>query len=202
VAPEKAVDFLERRGIGERLFNDVKFGGYLLWRRYPARKVFIDGRNEVYDTLLAEIFRALGSWKEWENLLSRYGIDAALLRRGQMQPVLYPPSIPGGVERKELRAFSASYFQASRWALVYWDDQTLLFVRRNDPAAAPLLEEEYRLVNPDDVPYLLSRVARGEVNRRDVVQELDRRLGQDPDCLSARRLRALFLALPAGPSSR
>jgi len=203
VAPEKAVDFLEVHHIGQRLFNDVKFGGYLIWRRYPEHKVFIDGRNEVYDSLLVEVFKALGSWGTWEELLGRYGIDSALLRRGQMQAVIYPQSAQRqGPGRKEMRAFSASYFQASRWAQVYWDDQALILVRREDPAAATLLKNEYRLVNPDDIPHLELQVRRGEVAREEVLEELDRKLSEDPDCLTAQWLRALFVAQPERDPSR
>src|SRR5262245_14012004 len=85
-----------------------------IWR-LPDHRVFIDGRNEVYDTLLAELFAALGSWERWEALLARYEIDAAMLRRGQLQAVQYPPETPGGEPRRGMRAFSAAYFQPSRW---------------------------------------------------------------------------------------
>ena len=192
VAPERAVDFIERNRIGRRLFNDVKFGGYLIWRRYPSARVFIDGRNEVYEPLLKEVFSALGSWGEWESMLQRYRIDAAMLRRGQVQAVEYPPAKPGSPGRRELRAFSSAYFQSGRWALVYWDDQALVFVRRDDPAAAALLPAEYRFVNPDDIPQLLARMQRGEVDRRAVLLEIDRKLAEDSGCLTAQRLRALF----------
>jgi hypothetical protein len=202
VAPEKAVRFLEENRIGERLFNDVKFGGYLIWRRFPARRVFIDGRNEVYDPLLREIFAALGTWEEWEAFLSRHRIDAALLRRHQMQPVRYPPETPGAPGRTDLRPFSSAYFQASRWALVYWDDAALVYVRRDDPAGAALRDVEYRWVHPDDAVHLMGRLARGEVTREAVLAEIDRRLAEDPACRTARRLRELFQGIPAEPPGR
>ncbi len=101
-----------------------------------------------------------------------------------------------------MRAFSASYSQASRWALVYWDDQALILVRREDPTVATLLKNEYRLVNPDDLPHLELQVRRGEVAREEVLEELDRKLAEDPGCLTAQRLRALFLAQPERDPSR
>jgi hypothetical protein len=193
--PRRAVDLLESRGAGRRLFNDVLFGGYLIWRRYPEHGVFIDGRNEVYDSLLAEIFEAVNSGEKWKALLDRYEIDAALLRRGQMQMAQYPPASPGGVALTELRAFSASHFPSAEWSLVHWDDQSLLFVRRNDPAAKSLVAEEYR-VNPDDVPHTLARIARGELDRKTVLEEIDRKLLEDPQCFSARGLRDAFGRVP------
>jgi len=195
VEPRRVVDFIEARGVGRRLFNDVLFGGYLIWRRYPEHRVFIDGRNEVYDPLLAEIFDSVNSGEKWKALLDRHGIDAALLRRGQMQKVMYPPASPGGAVLTEWRAFSAAHFPAGEWALVYWDDHALLLVRRDDPAALPLLEGEYR-IHPDDVPHTLSLLSRGDLDRRAALEEIDRKLREEPGCLSARRLRARFEGAP------
>jgi hypothetical protein len=200
VSPEAAARFLDRHHVGKRLFNDVKFGGFLIWARYPEHQVFIDGRNEVYDSLLKEIFEALGSWKGWEEMLARYQIDSAMLRRGQLQAVQYPPDSPGSPPRKEMRAFSAAYFQASRWALVYWDDLALIFVRREDPSYHDLLDLEYKIVNPDDASHLLEEIRRGRVRREDALRELERNLQDNPSCRSARELRGRIASLgtPAG----
>ena len=198
VAPIEAVEFLERHRVGERLFNDVKFGGYLIWKRHPGQKVFIDGRNEIYDPLLEEVFEALGSWERWEGMLERHRIDAAMLRRGQMQAVVYPPDPPGAAPRREMRAFSASYFQASRWALVFWDDSSLIFVRRKDPAHAALLQREYRVVNPDDAPHLLSEIRHGRIRVQDALSEVDRKLVEDPLCRSALALRRQIESIHSG----
>jgi len=187
ITPEKAVRFLDANGAGERLFNDVKFGGYLIWKRFPAHQVFIDGRNEIYDALLADIFVSLGSWERWEDMLDRYRIDAAMLRRGQLQAVQYAPASPGAPAR-EMRAFSSAYFQKSHWALIYWDDTALIFVRRGEPAARNLADREYRLVNPDDAGHLLREIRAGRVEVGAALAEIERKLAEDPDCASAQRL--------------
>ena len=199
ITPEEAVRFVDESGIGQRLFNDVKFGGYLIWKRYPRHPVFIDGRNEVYDHLLSEIFAALGSWERWQGLLDGYRIDAAMLRRGQLQAVQYAPDTPGAPPRRELRAFSSAYFQRSLWALVYWDDMALVFVRRSAAAAAPLLSREYRIVNPDDAGHLLQEIRAGRVDARAALEEIDRKLAEDPLCASAQRLSSQIRSL-AGAS--
>lgn len=49
IAPVSAVDFLERTGIKGNMFNSHPFGGYLLYRFYPDRKVFIDGRDLLHE---------------------------------------------------------------------------------------------------------------------------------------------------------
>lgn len=189
ITPSRAGAFLESNDVGRRLFNDVKFGGYLAWTRYPAGRVFIDGRNEIYDSLLEEVFASLASWERWEALLERYGIDAAMLRRGQLQAVQYAPEAPGAPPRREMRAFSAAYFQPVRWALVYWDDDALVFVRRDDPRYRNLLAREFRIVNPDDSAHLLAEIRKGRVDRSLALAEVDRKLKEDPGCVTALGLR-------------
>ncbi len=200
VAPDKAIRFLHEHRVGKRLFNDVKFGGYLIWKRYPEYRVFIDGRNEIYDPLLKTIFAALGDWKGWEAMLDGFQIDAAMLRRGQVQKVEYPSATAGVMPRREDRAFSAAYFQRSSWALVYWDDRSLIFVRRGDPAYAGLLKEEYQVVNPDDTPHLAQAIRSGQVQVEEAMREVDRKLGEDPRCETALALRRQLESLKANPS--
>ena len=201
VAPEKAVRYLQANRVGERLFNDVKFGGYLIWKRYPEHRVFIDGRNEVYDPLLARIFRALSDWKGWQGMLDDLKIDAAMLRRGQTQVVQYPPAAEGEMPRTETRAFSAAYFQQSLWALVYWDDLTLIYVRRADPAYANLLQAEYRVVNPDDAPHLMQEIRGGRVEVAAALRDIDRKITEDPHCETALALRRQLLSLQSNPAN-
>jgi len=200
VAPEKAVRFLQANRVGERLFNDVKFGGYLIWRRFPEHRVFIDGRNEIYDPLLERIFGALGDWNRWQGMLDDFRIDAAMLRRGQVQAVMYPPAAVGGMPRREMRAFSAAYFQQSLWALVYWDDLCLIFVRRADPRYAGLLEREYRVVNPDDTPHMIHETRSGRVDVEAALREVDRKLREDPSCETALALRQHLASLKSNPT--
>jgi len=50
--PGGAVNFLQRERILDRVAegstNTYNFGGYLMWRLYPAHKVFIDGRIHLF----------------------------------------------------------------------------------------------------------------------------------------------------------
>ncbi len=42
--PVDAVEFVKANPVTGRVFNAIRYGGYLLWEMYPERKVFIDGR--------------------------------------------------------------------------------------------------------------------------------------------------------------
>ncbi len=128
--PEKAVDVLERRrGVGH-LYNDVAFGGYLLWRLYPPRKVFIDARNEVRPDLLHELARARADERAWQELLDRYAIDAALVRNDRRLRPLVTFDASGRPVRVEYHTATDLLFPPDRFAKVYEDDLAVLFERR------------------------------------------------------------------------
>ena len=188
--PIAACDFLQRERLpAARLYNDVKFGGYLLERFFPPRTVFIDDRNEIHEPLLRRIFSILrrSDTRGWERLLAGYSIDTALVRYvPQLTEVLGPdrrPRIP--------RSFSALWFPARRWALVYWDDVAMVLVRRAGADPDSLGAKEYRVVRPDDLEYLRRGLAAGWLDRAAFLAELRRKLKEQPDCQRARLLLTL-----------
>jgi hypothetical protein len=191
--PERAVNELARRpGLGN-LYNDVAWGGYLLWRLYPPRQVFIDARNEVNPGLLHEIAAARGDEGAWFALLDRYRIDAALVRYDDRpRPVLGPPAAPGEPPRVELHTSNALFFPRQRFALVYWDDVAMLYVRRTPERAGELELGEYRFVHPEDWRPAAARAAADPGFRAAALGELDRRLAADPTLDRARILRGVI----------
>src|SRR5207249_4108716 len=65
-----------------------------------------------------------------------------------------------------------------------------------------LLEREYRIVNPDDSAHLLQAIRQGRVGLEEALREVDRKLAEDPACLTAHSLRRQIAALKARhPSS-
>jgi hypothetical protein len=78
--PEAAmgpVDEMQPRG---RLFNEMPWGGYLLYKR-PGIPVFIDGQTDFYgEALSRDYLRIRELAPEAFNLLDRYSIDWVLVR--------------------------------------------------------------------------------------------------------------------------
>jgi hypothetical protein len=201
--PRAAVDLLEREGVGERLFNDVRFGGYLVWRRHPERRVFIDGRNEVYAGLLRDIFAALKDADSWRRLLERHRIDAAMLRYPPaLQKVLYAAE-DGGPPIEGERAFAAAYFPREAWALVYWDDDAMILLRRSPEQASLIARLEYLHIHPDDWRRQFAGAATGRLALQPILDEIRRKLREEPGCRRARALLAAFSGLqrPRGPGA-
>jgi hypothetical protein len=63
----------------DRIFSSDTWGGYLVYRRYPA-KVFIDGRSDFYGPAFeADYGEVLGAQYNWEAILSTNEVDTVLL---------------------------------------------------------------------------------------------------------------------------
>lgn len=190
--PSRAVDFLDRENVGERLYNDVRFGGYLIWRRFPGHQVFIDGRNEVYPRLLREVFASVNDSRAWRAFLEGHGIDAAFVRYSPSLERVVMPGIDGRPGRVLERAFSANHFPSQDWALVYWDDDAMIFARRIPANEGVIARLEYRSVQPEDWRYLLAGVLAGRVEPGPVLADLERKLQDDPGSARAQMLLAAF----------
>ena len=186
--PDRACEFLDREELPKsRLYNDVRFGGFLIDRNYPLHQVFQDDRNEIHDLLLREIWDILqtSDVAAWSTLLARYDIDSSLVR-------YHPPirvSTPDGSSLGD-RGFSALWFPASEWALVYWDDVAMVLVHRERASPELLDLHEYRIIRPDDLGHLEQRL-REDPNLRDAAEaEVRRALSTNPECERALHILA------------
>jgi len=123
--PEGATKFIKNNHFKGNLFNEYAYGGYLLYHLYPEQKVFFDGRTDVYlccempDTLDLAAKKNLPD-SEYRQILERlwdkYKISYVLIRT-QKHTVL----------RKMARILTDD----RDWQLVFWDDVSQLFVRRD-----------------------------------------------------------------------
>lgn len=113
--PAKAVELLRKAGAGETIFTDDAWGGYLIYRLYPANKVFIDGRCDFYGSSFNEKYLdVMNAHYDWEKNLDRYHVNAILL------PVEAP--------------LAATLKESPRWHAIYDDGVAILF-RAADGAA-------------------------------------------------------------------
>lgn len=82
--PVKAAEFVANAGITGRMFNSYHFGGYLIYRFYPAQRVFIDGRADMYgDDLFMEYLKIIGVKSGWEKTFDKYQIDYVITGRDE-----------------------------------------------------------------------------------------------------------------------
>ncbi len=192
--PVEASNFLEENYKGEFLYNDVKFGGYLIWKFYPQRKVFIDGRNEIYVELVQKISMGLRDYDKWLELLDDNSIDAALVSYWpNLKGVIYAQEPEIGIAKKGFRAYSAFLFLKKDWALVYWDDLAMVFFKRSENHNNVIKKYEYKYLNPEDWRHLLSLSKNDEKLRQNLLSELSRRMKEEPPSKRAIALYEEFM---------
>lgn len=123
--PVKASAFLNRVHIQGHMFNEYGYGGYLLYRLYPEYKVFYDGRTDLYlakempDTLDLAV-KKIQSDDQYKKTLdafwNKYDISFVILTTQKHN-----------LHRKISHILTID----PSWSLVYWDDYTQIFVRRD-----------------------------------------------------------------------
>lgn len=163
--PEKALQFLDANKISGTMFNSYSFGGYVIWRS-KERPVFIDGRyRRVYTPAeYGEYKGIIDSADSWGAAEKKYGYDYALLEYDLLS-----------------QRFPAHLRDNPAWALVYWDNHSLVYLKRT-PARSELIKQfEYRVARPTflDLSYLDQYVAAGKL--AEALTALDREVALNPE---------------------
>ncbi len=80
VLPVKAAEFLEKHPTPGKLFNQYRWGSYLMYRFKPAQRVFVDGRNDLYGAdFMEEYLHVLDGRQGFAEILRSYQVGAVLL---------------------------------------------------------------------------------------------------------------------------
>jgi hypothetical protein len=127
--PEGAADFLSNVKIKGNMINEYSFGGYLIWRLYPEKKVFIDGRLlevDVYEEYQAVAFASESPKRSWQDIIRRYDVSYIVFPPIQYQGTIFP------IVEKLL--------ESEDWVLIYMDHQSFIFIRNNSETM-PIIKE-------------------------------------------------------------
>jgi hypothetical protein len=125
--PVGAVARLEQLDLRGKVFNSVRYGGYLIWRLYPGQRPFIDGRLVIRSTaqFAEHLELADAPSRTFESFQRRHAIKLALL------PTAYPDRYVPLV---------AHLYRAPDWSLVYTDGTQTLFYREDEDDHVPALD--------------------------------------------------------------
>jgi hypothetical protein len=167
--PRGAADFIEQNNVQGKMYNTYEFGGYLEWRFGHARPVFFDGRY-VFIPLLQEESAASSEAGAFARWLDRYQVTYAIVKHTDRMVDHDSLGRPLEVPRSPF----ALLFPRDRWALVYWDDTALIFLRRIPLNKSVISVHEYKMPDPDDVDLMIQGVRRGFIRKRDLLAELER----------------------------
>jgi len=138
VYPAAAADMIIERDLQGPLYNELGFGGYLIHRLHPERKIFIDGRNELYgQEFYRRYIETLAAPEQWYDLAREYDLQLALL------------NVRAPIDDRLVIAL----YQDPEWALIQHDGTSALFARKggvNDAALAGLETDLATLAAPPE----------------------------------------------------
>ncbi len=111
VFPVQAADWLESHPVQGHMFNDFNWGGYLLYRLWPAQRVFIDSQSDFYGEALVRQYESIAAGDpNWESELRHYTVNWIIV-----------PS---------RSALAARVRGNPAWAVVYEDNLAVIFEQK------------------------------------------------------------------------
>jgi tetratricopeptide (TPR) repeat protein len=178
-----AAEFLREQGVRGRVLNDFNTGTYLIWHSYPDLTVFIESRGYVPPRHLEDAQQYLLYPERTERLFAEYGFQIIVAEN--------PWGGVGGTEAGTRVRDGLTGIDPARWALTFWDDHALVFLRRDGDYATLATHLEYRHAKPDRSlsSFLASLPARSDGLALE--QDLRRALAQERS-LYARSMLALL----------
>jgi len=75
VSPVTAIEFLKKEALPGNMFNNETFGDSLIYAAWPQYRVFIDGRSDMYGSLMREYIDVVFLAPNWKNILAKYKIN-------------------------------------------------------------------------------------------------------------------------------
>lgn len=118
--PIDAARFVAANRLPGNIFNTYDWGGYLIWKLYPAFRVFWDGRStsEEMFRLGSKVMWANGQDREWEKILNRFKVNTIVKKACNVVDGRHYPLLD------RLRTHPD-------WVLVMAGQSALVFVRKS-----------------------------------------------------------------------
>lgn len=177
-----------------RLYNSWNWGGYLDYALGNDFRTFIDGRY-LFTEFLPEIDSINSEPGLWYRFLDAHGIELAFTET--KNPMLV--GVPG---QSPPRPFLAVAMPKQTWALVYFDHQASIWVRRARVPGRWLKKHEFRFLIPRDLMALEMALRAGRVGVKPIVEEIVRYRREIGDPEESQRLQAWLAGLKPLPLQR
>jgi hypothetical protein len=131
--PVGAVDYLARNHVQGRALNSYDAGALMIHELWPAVRVSMDSRNDVYgEDLYREYRAAFEGGPALEAYLKKRAVDIVVVTNN------VPPPFP----------FLYYLENTDAWAMVYADARSFVYVKRNDRFRDLIARDEPPLLNP------------------------------------------------------
>lgn len=117
--PVSAADFAVQNKLPGPVYNTYLWGGYLVWRLGPERKIYCDGRvldPSRYWEYLSSTIGSQGATPYWKEIFRKNGIQTAIVQTKE--------------DTGQMSSLAASINRDSDWTLVFAQDNAAVFVRK------------------------------------------------------------------------
>ena len=117
---QTAINFFRQNNLEGPIFNNYDIGGYLIYYLFPNEKVFVDNRPEAYPTeFFTDTYVPMQENQTiWEEVDQKYGFNAVFFYRNDLTPWGHQ--------------FLVAMIQNSQWAPVFVDQNSIIFLKRNE----------------------------------------------------------------------
>jgi hypothetical protein len=108
--PYTAVEFIQQNRPAGPMFNSYNWGGYLIFKLWPAYPVYIDGRTDLYDdAFIRRYLSVMVADEGWEQILADDGINLVFVEKDSV--------------------LDKFLWQNSDWTEIYRDEKAAIFTR-------------------------------------------------------------------------
>lgn len=131
-----AEDYVEREKLTGNFFNTYGIGGYLIYRRYPRDKVYIDGRNVDYGLpYMMQTYEAGFIPETWKQIEKQYNFQYAMVDYDV-------------INEENKNPYSGLLDKDPTWALTYLDDWVAVYVKNDDAHRDLIARDRFRVLTP------------------------------------------------------
>jgi hypothetical protein len=110
--PVAAVEFLNKENVSGNTFTHDDYGDYLIYAAWPQRKVFVDGRTDMYGSeRLKEYLTLAHAMPGWREIVDKYAFSS----------ILFDTQSP----------LANALAEDKQWQLVYSDPLASIFLRKD-----------------------------------------------------------------------
>jgi len=111
--PIAIANYIKKEGLKGNMFNNIYWGGYLIWKLWPEYKVFTETRHHlITEKIWQDYMDVHVGLADWENILNKYKISFVVLsKEDNKSTIKFIGESPG-------------------WKKVYEDEAGTIFVRK------------------------------------------------------------------------
>ncbi|MBF0441419.1 MAG: hypothetical protein HQK54_05905, partial [Oligoflexales bacterium] len=195
IYPMECISFMQKHRPQGRLFHLTRWGDVVLGL-LPGYEVFADSREEPFQKLEPLVVRLFDDQSAMHELLARYDINSVMLPLGLLTAPMHEQAPPWS--RRNI------LFPDSEWAVVAYDDEGMLMIRRSSRHREIIERYGYQLVIPDIPPdlFYMHGMARKWQNDMLFENEVQRCLRDMPRAGYCARLWARWLRRDGSDAGR